>query len=95
MSDPPVAEKRTAPQTPRQNEEQNGPSPSTKPSARKRSRRAAPSNESPTRARSQQPGGTPGMLTLVEAADGSRVIGAGMPVRKDGKVVGRGDLVIR
>ena len=33
--------------------------------------------------------------TLVEAADGSRVIGAGMPVRKDGKVVGRGDLVIR
>ena len=33
--------------------------------------------------------------TLVEAADGTRVFGAGMPVRKDGKVVGRGDLVIR
>ena len=33
--------------------------------------------------------------TLVEAADGTRVYGAGMPIRKDGKVVGKGDLVIR
>ena len=33
--------------------------------------------------------------SLVEAADGTRVFGAGMPIRKDGKVVGRGDLVIR
>ncbi|KAI1797034.1 DnaJ-domain-containing protein [Ganoderma leucocontextum] len=33
--------------------------------------------------------------TLVEAADGTRIFGAGMPVRKNGKVVGKGDLVIR
>ena len=33
--------------------------------------------------------------TLVEAADGTRIFGAGMPVRKGGKVVGKGDLVIR
>ena len=33
--------------------------------------------------------------TLVEAADGTRIFGAGMPIRKDGKVVGKGDLVIR
>lgn len=33
--------------------------------------------------------------TLVEAADGTRIYGAGMPVREDGKVVGKGDLVIR
>ncbi|RPD59615.1 DnaJ-domain-containing protein [Lentinus tigrinus ALCF2SS1-6] len=33
--------------------------------------------------------------TLVEAADGSRIFGAGMPIRKNGRVVGKGDLVIR
>ncbi|RDX57053.1 DnaJ-domain-containing protein [Lentinus brumalis] len=33
--------------------------------------------------------------TLVEAADGTRIFDAGMPVRKNGKVVGKGDLVIR
>ena len=33
--------------------------------------------------------------TLVEAADGTRIFGAGMPIRKNGKVVGKGDLVIR
>ncbi|KAI0749735.1 hypothetical protein C8Q80DRAFT_643268 [Daedaleopsis nitida] len=33
--------------------------------------------------------------TLVEAADGTRIFGAGMPVRKNGAVVGKGDLVIR
>ena len=33
--------------------------------------------------------------TLVEAADGTRIFGAGMPVRKNGRVVGKGDLVIR
>ena len=32
---------------------------------------------------------------LVEAADGTRIFGAGMPIRKNGKVVGKGDLVIR
>ncbi|OBZ72503.1 Protein psi1 [Grifola frondosa] len=33
--------------------------------------------------------------SLVEAADGTRIYGAGMPVRRGGKVVGKGDLVIR
>ncbi|KAI0635616.1 hypothetical protein C8Q77DRAFT_1155403 [Trametes polyzona] len=33
--------------------------------------------------------------TLVEAADGTRIHGAGMPVRKHGCVVGMGDMVIR
>ncbi len=33
--------------------------------------------------------------TLVEAADGTRVFGAGMPIRKNGVVIGKGDLVIR
>ncbi|KAI8980063.1 hypothetical protein BD414DRAFT_538455 [Trametes punicea] len=33
--------------------------------------------------------------TLVEAADGTRIYGAGMPIRKDGHVVGMGDMVIR
>ena len=33
--------------------------------------------------------------TLVEAADGTRIFGAGMPIRKNGKVVGKGDMVIR
>lgn len=33
--------------------------------------------------------------TLIEGADGTRIIGAGMPVRKDGKVVGKGDLVVK
>lgn len=33
--------------------------------------------------------------TLVEAADGTRIYGAGMPVRKNGCVVGMGDMVIR
>ncbi|TBU33502.1 DnaJ-domain-containing protein [Dichomitus squalens] len=33
--------------------------------------------------------------TLVEAAKGTRIFGAGMPIRKDGKVIGKGDLVIR
>ncbi|KAI0076028.1 DnaJ-domain-containing protein [Panus rudis PR-1116 ss-1] len=33
--------------------------------------------------------------SLVEAADGSRIIGAGMPVRTRGQVDGRGDLVIK
>ncbi|KAI0671427.1 hypothetical protein C8Q78DRAFT_771670 [Trametes maxima] len=33
--------------------------------------------------------------TLVEAADGTRIFGAGMPMRKNGCVVGMGDMVIR
>ena len=33
--------------------------------------------------------------TLVEAADGTRIFGAGMPIRKNGAVIGKGDLVIR
>lgn len=33
--------------------------------------------------------------SLVEAADGSRIVGAGMPIRSHGKVDGRGDLVVR
>ncbi|KAI0368791.1 DnaJ-domain-containing protein [Pilatotrama ljubarskyi] len=33
--------------------------------------------------------------TLVEAADGTRIYGAGMPVRKNGCIVGMGDMVIR
>ncbi|KAH9950004.1 hypothetical protein B0H21DRAFT_832917 [Amylocystis lapponica] len=33
--------------------------------------------------------------TLVEGADGTRVVGGGMPVRKHGRVVGKGDLVIK
>ncbi|KAL7278992.1 hypothetical protein ACG7TL_006824 [Trametes sanguinea] len=33
--------------------------------------------------------------TLVEAADGTRIYGAGMPIRKNGCVVGMGDMVIR
>ncbi|KAL1940289.1 hypothetical protein VTO73DRAFT_9241 [Trametes versicolor] len=33
--------------------------------------------------------------TLVEAADGTRIYGAGMPVRRNGCVVGMGDMVIR
>lgn len=34
-------------------------------------------------------------LSLVEAADGSRIVGAGMPIRKNGKKVGRGDLIVK
>ncbi|KAI0822508.1 hypothetical protein BC628DRAFT_1412241 [Trametes gibbosa] len=33
--------------------------------------------------------------TLVEAADGTRIYGAGMPARRNGCVVGMGDMVIR
>lgn len=33
--------------------------------------------------------------SLVEGADGSRVVGAGMPIRKHGKNTGKGDLVIK
>lgn len=33
--------------------------------------------------------------SLVEGADGSRIIGAGMPIRSHGRVDGRGDLVVR
>lgn len=33
--------------------------------------------------------------SLVEAADGTRIVGAGMPIRKDGKTVGKGDMVIK
>ncbi|KAH9902740.1 hypothetical protein C8Q73DRAFT_18053 [Cubamyces lactineus] len=33
--------------------------------------------------------------TLVEAADGTRIYGAGMPVRKNGCVVGMSDMIIR
>lgn len=33
--------------------------------------------------------------SLVEAADGTRIVGAGMPVRKGGKLLGRGDLIIK
>ncbi|KAI0342705.1 DnaJ-domain-containing protein [Trametopsis cervina] len=33
--------------------------------------------------------------SLVEAADGTRVKGAGMPIRKHGKNVGRGDLIVK
>ncbi|KAI0768042.1 hypothetical protein BD413DRAFT_634439 [Trametes elegans] len=33
--------------------------------------------------------------SLVEAADGTRIYGAGMPIRKHGCVVGMGDMVIR
>lgn len=33
--------------------------------------------------------------TLIEGADGTRIIGAGMPIRKGGKVVGKGDLVVK
>lgn len=33
--------------------------------------------------------------TLVEGADGTRIVGAGMPVRKGGKIVGKGDLIVR
>lgn len=33
--------------------------------------------------------------SLVEAADGTRILGAGMPIRHRGEKVGRGDLVVR
>ncbi|KAI0955632.1 hypothetical protein AcV7_006246 [Taiwanofungus camphoratus] len=33
--------------------------------------------------------------TLVEGADGTRIVGAGMPVRKGGRTIGKGDLVVR
>lgn len=33
--------------------------------------------------------------SLVEAADGSRIVGAGMPIRKHGKILGKGDLIIK
>ena len=33
--------------------------------------------------------------SLVEGADGSRITGAGMPIRKHGKVLGRGDLIVK
>ena len=33
--------------------------------------------------------------SLVEAADGSRIVGAGMPIRKHGKTLGKGDLIIK
>lgn len=33
--------------------------------------------------------------SLVEGADGSRIIGAGMPIRSHGQVDGRGDLVVK
>jgi hypothetical protein len=33
--------------------------------------------------------------TLVEGADGTRVKGAGMPIRKHGKIVGNGDLIVK
>ncbi|CAL1716968.1 unnamed protein product [Somion occarium] len=33
--------------------------------------------------------------SLVEGADGSRIVGAGMPIRSHGRVDGRGDLVVR
>lgn len=34
-------------------------------------------------------------VSLVEAADGTRIVGAGMPIREKGEVVGKGDLVIK
>ncbi|KAH8100962.1 DnaJ-domain-containing protein [Cristinia sonorae] len=34
-------------------------------------------------------------VSLVEGADGTRIVGAGMPIREKGEVVGKGDLVIR
>lgn len=33
--------------------------------------------------------------TLVESADGTRIVGAGMPARKGGRIVGKGDLIVR
>lgn len=33
--------------------------------------------------------------TLVEGADGTRIVGAGMPIRNRGRVDGKGDLVVR
>lgn len=33
--------------------------------------------------------------TLVEGADGTRIVGAGMPVRKGDRTIGKGDLVVR
>lgn len=34
-------------------------------------------------------------VSLVEGADGTRVVGAGMPIRENGETVGKGDLVIK
>ena len=39
--------------------------------------------------------GLPIPVSLVEGADGTRIVGAGMPIREKGEVVGKGDLVIR
>ncbi|THH29916.1 hypothetical protein EUX98_g4261 [Antrodiella citrinella] len=39
--------------------------------------------------------GLPIPASLVEGADGTRVVGAGMPIREKGEVVGKGDLVIK
>ena len=33
--------------------------------------------------------------SLEEGADGTRILGAGMPVRSGGKVLGKGDLVVK